>query len=323
MRGWIVLVKALGGAAALAQAFSQTALAVDGVIEINQVRALAGGVTPGDTAGFPVVLSERGSYRLTGGLMIPNASTDGIQVTADNVTIDLNGFSITGSVVCTGVNDGAPTNSCNPTGIGAGVRIGAGITPTRNVTIRNGTIRGAGGSGIQSQLAFYTHIEGVQAIGNGGSGIMVGNFGRVIDSQASRNFRNGIAAVEQSIIRGNVVTRNGNRGIDGGTLSLVENNVITGNKGAGIFVVSNVGGTAVRGNTVGWNQDAGIRCEVGCSVVGNTVRGNTGIGLMLRPQGISNDTSGYAGNVIHSSSQAVLGGIQIGPNACNGNTTCP
>ena len=28
-------------------------LAVDGVIEINQVRAVAGDVTPGDTPGFP------------------------------------------------------------------------------------------------------------------------------------------------------------------------------------------------------------------------------------------------------------------------------
>ena len=51
---------------ALTLAWSSVAWAVDGVIEINQHRALAGGVTAGDTAGFPVTLSQRGSYRLTG-----------------------------------------------------------------------------------------------------------------------------------------------------------------------------------------------------------------------------------------------------------------
>ena len=40
--------------------------AVEGVIDINQARALAGGVTPGDTPGFPVTVSQSGSYRLTG-----------------------------------------------------------------------------------------------------------------------------------------------------------------------------------------------------------------------------------------------------------------
>ena len=53
------------------------ALAVDGVIEINQARALAGGVTAGDSAGFPVTLSASGSYRLTGNLTVPS-STSGI-----------------------------------------------------------------------------------------------------------------------------------------------------------------------------------------------------------------------------------------------------
>lgn len=40
----------------------------DGVILINQSRALAGGVTSGDTPGFPVTISQAGSYPLTGNL---------------------------------------------------------------------------------------------------------------------------------------------------------------------------------------------------------------------------------------------------------------
>ena len=45
----------LGLAVALLLALlaAERAAAVDGVIEINQVRALAGGVTAGDAPGFP------------------------------------------------------------------------------------------------------------------------------------------------------------------------------------------------------------------------------------------------------------------------------
>jgi len=53
-----------------------------------------GVLPPGDAAGFPVTISEVGSYRLTGNLSI--GSTDAIEITADNVTLDLNGFLIIG-----------------------------------------------------------------------------------------------------------------------------------------------------------------------------------------------------------------------------------
>ena len=69
--------------------------AVDGVILIDQNKALAGNVTPGDGAGYPVILSLPGSYRLSGNLTVPISAT-GIQIAADGVSLDLNGFSITG-----------------------------------------------------------------------------------------------------------------------------------------------------------------------------------------------------------------------------------
>src|SRR6266850_592227 len=71
----------------------QGAYAVDGVVLIDQNRALAGNVTPGDAPGFPISITQPGSYRLSGNLTVP-AATNGIEISASNVTIDLNGFSI-------------------------------------------------------------------------------------------------------------------------------------------------------------------------------------------------------------------------------------
>ena len=75
---------------------SARAYAVDGVVLIDQNKALAGNVTPGDTAGFPVTISQPGSYRLSSNLTVPNATTSAIQITSHGVSLDLNGFSIIG-----------------------------------------------------------------------------------------------------------------------------------------------------------------------------------------------------------------------------------
>src|SRR2546423_2519484 len=76
--------------------FTGAAYGVDGVVLIDQNRALAGNVTPGDTAGFPISITQPGSYRLSGNLTVP-VSTNGIEILTSNVTIDLNGFSLSGS----------------------------------------------------------------------------------------------------------------------------------------------------------------------------------------------------------------------------------
>jgi hypothetical protein len=78
--------------AAAMLAFAASAGAVDGIIEINQAKVLANG------GSFPYTIAAANagqSYRLTGPLKVP-ASTDGIDVNAPNVTIDLNGFTISG-----------------------------------------------------------------------------------------------------------------------------------------------------------------------------------------------------------------------------------
>jgi hypothetical protein len=51
----ILFVLAIAVSLAASEAF-----AIDGVIELNQVRAEAGGVSPGDASGFPVTISQPG-----------------------------------------------------------------------------------------------------------------------------------------------------------------------------------------------------------------------------------------------------------------------
>lgn len=71
--------------------------AEEGEIEINQARAEAGEVTGSDTAGFPVTIDSAGKFALTGNLSAPSGTT-AIQVSADNVSLDLRGFSVSGMV---------------------------------------------------------------------------------------------------------------------------------------------------------------------------------------------------------------------------------
>ena len=68
-------------------ALSVSAFAVDGVTLINQATVAAAG-------GFPYVISQPGSYKLSGNLVVPNTAAYAMTITASNVTLDLNGFTI-------------------------------------------------------------------------------------------------------------------------------------------------------------------------------------------------------------------------------------
>jgi hypothetical protein len=91
------------------------------------------------------LLSLRKSGRvegLAGNLTLVSVNNDAIQITANNVTRDLNGFTIAGPVTCTT----GPPFKCSATGTGIGIK-----DPTRsrrNITMRNGTVRGMGNAGI-------------------------------------------------------------------------------------------------------------------------------------------------------------------------------
>jgi hypothetical protein len=190
----------------LCAGLSSNMYAVDGVVLIDQNRALAGNVTPGDTPGFPVTISVAGSYRLAGNLTVPDTNTTAILVTADNVTIDLNGFSIVGPTVCVGAPLG-PVTSCSPTGTGAGVDGGL----HSSITVVNGSVRGMGQAGIILR-GNGGSVEKVHADSNGSLGIGVTN-GTVRGNTANFNGGLGIGAGSPSTMSGNTARFNGMDGI--------------------------------------------------------------------------------------------------------------
>jgi hypothetical protein len=204
---------AASAASALALGALQPALATNGVVDINQARALAGGVTAGDTPGFPIIISESGSYRLTSNIDITGVAspltTRAIEITAPDVSLDLNGFSVIGPVNCTGAG---ATISCLPALlVNAADLIYAGSSASR-LSLRNGSVRGAAASGIyldgpdpsirdlvsSSNFAEGVRFNGtgtadnVRVIKNGFRGLSVGAEAALSRIYAKDNFSDGV-----------------------------------------------------------------------------------------------------------------------------------
>jgi hypothetical protein len=251
------------------------ALAVDGVILIDQNRAVAGGVTPGDAPGFPITISVSGSYRLAGNLTVANADTTAISIenTANAVTIDLNGFSINGPVSCElDVNQpGSPTvcsdaaADSNIFGPGVGIRSFA----DEALIVRNGTIRGMGRFALFQTGGAYVIIENVHARENGRGGLWPSS-GTIINSSATFNGDQGII-LNAGVIKGTIVSRNVGDGIasTGLPLSVIES-LVNSNGGFGINFASSgvVSNSLIHNNAAGAIDGNAIKTGNYCSGTG-------------------------------------------------------
>lgn len=284
------------------------ALAVDGVIEINQARALAGGVVPGDAPDFPVTINTGGSFRLTGSLSL-NAgllNVSAISVTSSNgVTIDLNGFALEGPGSC-------GTDGCVTPGTSRGID-GAG---SPSVTVRRGIVRGFPGGGVL--LGGRARVEDVTAFNNGGSGIQVDANSVVTGCIAGSNAANGIQTSSGNTIAGNAADTNGQNGIQASQSSSLSHNTATSNKGTGIAASTS---STLDGNTARLNLGNGISC-INCVLVGNTAFANTLFGFSL------DVNSGYTQSNLRDNNGGnaqpqVAGGIDQGLNVCGVPIACP
>jgi hypothetical protein len=212
---------------ALAQNKGGGSTASSGVVTIDQARAEAGGVTPGDAPGFPVTLSQPGRYRLTANLTIADANTSGIVITAPNVTLDLDGFTIAGPVTCAAY--ASPPTVCSGTGNGDGIAVVlADYNARAAILVANGTVRGMGRHGVHANSSFDGfRVERLFALNNGNAGLLV-NGGAISDSQSSFNGQSGIRGNNLLLVN-NVVRSNGSYGISVNFSSAGVHNVVQGN----------------------------------------------------------------------------------------------
>jgi parallel beta-helix repeat protein len=234
--------------------------------------------TPGD-ASDAFIISQPGSYYFGGNIAISTGVT-GILVQASNVTIDLNGFSLTSSTA----------NS------GPGIKV---LSGNHHITIRHGAISGWTQSGISvlavsneisDDLFENLHVSGSGSTGlnagssslvrncicnsNGNAGIIVGANSLVIDCMANSNFVAGIVLGAHSQASHCVANFNGSSaGIfaQGDGCAVQE---CTCNANFTGISMSNGSGHTVRGCTAKDNAITGILFGDRCQVIGNTCDGN-------------------------------------------------
>jgi len=284
--GWTLLAVALWPA---------DVRAVDGVIEINQARALAGGVTATDSTGFPVIVDASGSYRLTSNLNVPaGSSAIVLSSAAKDVTIDLNGYAIIGV-----------RNPADP--------LLDGIVGSSNGSLRvsNGTIRDMNASGIFTNGVLIA--ERVESVNNGFSGLWGGDDTSLVDVTALNNGSHGIRVGDRTKVY-RCSTNTNFDGILAGKSSVIVNSTAIDNTGNGIYADN---GSVVTGNTANGNGGDGIAGASGLTVTDNSARTNTGFGIHIT-------SGGYGGNVLtNNGAGSVSGGLQIGTNVCGTDITCP
>jgi hypothetical protein len=194
------------------------AMMVPGIVKsANEVVLVDPGSAGSASPGFLMVIDEPGNYRLKGNVTIPDADTTAIEINSDNVTIDLNGFSIQGPTQCS-----PPPVSCAPTGSGNGVH----AVNRENIVVSNGRIQGMGRLGIYLETR-TARIEKVRLVSNGAGGAVF--FGGLInESTVESNGGDGIFGLDIDV-RGSVIRGNKSFGLEAYGKSVYADNQFCGN----------------------------------------------------------------------------------------------
>ncbi|MGD9872917.1 MAG: hypothetical protein AB7T27_01480 [Kiritimatiellia bacterium] len=218
---------------------------------------------PITNAGF--VIRQPGSYYLPTNLICVGSS--GIIIATNDITLDLNGFSIIG--------DGSGN---------WGIYASAGYK--NNFTLRNGAVTGFGQLGMDVSVIRGSHVENVTVVGNGASGMAVGAKSLIINCRAIQNGQVGIFGDDRSVIRDCIAAENGGEGIYAEPGSLVLNCVAYSNRDAGIIVHFN---GYVRDCVATFNSSNGIFGAEGSKISGNVSSYNAHHGIAV-----------YAGTIVEN-----------------------
>lgn len=211
--------------------------------------------TPGDSDLSPSVykISQPGSYYLTGDVL-GEAGKHGIEITAQNVTLDLNGFTVRGV----------------PASLSGILHSGQ----AQAVRVVNGFVEGWGGRGVclnQGLIAGTNSVEDLTVRGCGMIGIQV--MGSATRCLARDNAGGGFELSGEGVASGCAALENAGVGFYLSGRFIAERCISTGNADHG-FILANAP-CHVRSCTAQSNGNSGIRVAAHGSVIeGNICRGN-------------------------------------------------
>lgn len=300
---------------------------------------------PGDATSI-FKITRAGSYYLTSGITVGASGKSTIVVAASNVTIDLNGFTLSGTTLF-----GNPSIH--------GIALGGSFD---HVKVCNGTVRQFGQHGISLGVSGYNArdmvVESVHAEGNGASGILVSKSGVIRTCSATANGQSGIfmshgliescsadqnaewgiylyegGTITHCIAKGNAVgiqapysvitecrvESSTSSGIIGFSDAIITNCIAQGNND-GITVYS---GSSVRNCVCNDNRGDGLVLDSDCTAIGNTCNANgaqaasAGIHALRSGNRIEGNTARFN---VGSGVQATMGGNFIIQNSCGGST---
>lgn len=240
--------------------------------------------TPGDSLGL-YKITQPGSYYLTGNITVPE-SKHGIMITASEVTIDLNGYSVIGP----GKENG---NSAH--GIYTYINV------TNNVTVKNGTVKGFKGSGLFLYYSGHKVIN-VNSFDNGTYGFEVSGSCNVLRCTAQGNSTG--MKISSGTVENCNISSNDSYGIFGINAIISEcyvyNNGITSYQ-PGVYIVrcvlkdcniySNGGDPAsisvvaeeskIENNNIQHGGSTGLQLGKNCYAKGNNIRSNGSVGIRI------------------------------------------
>ncbi len=225
--------------------------------------------TPSQNANDDYTISAPGSYYLTGNITI--SKFKGIHVTSSNVSINLNGFTVSG----------APANNGFTVSSGPGCSIingrlgglNSAIVGLSGLTIRDVECDHCTNGIFASANAVLDCVTDT----NNGSGINAGNGCKVAGCVASGNGRNGmgsgiVAGIRATVDNCNTVGNSVNGIFAGGDSSILNNHSSQnggGTPGAGIVTTSGTG-SRIEGNSVRDNAGVGINASSLDTIIHNT-----------------------------------------------------
>lgn len=271
--------------------------------------------TPGNQSAM-YRITQPGSYYLTGPID-GVAGKAGIQILADDVTLDLNGFTVNG-------------NGSGTSGIAAGTNVS-------RIEVRNGTVRGWSGVAVELTLATSSTVRDVRAEGslrgivtgsrcvvqdsfavdNTQEGFSVGNYSRVMNATVRGNY-DGIVLGNSSIAEQSSSMQNRGSGIVAYNFAVVDRCLASGNVDNGVEASVSV---EVKNCSAQFNSGDGIQFEGFCTITDNVASNNAMAGLRSNSTAYrsvirgNNSTSNQVGIQVDGPSNLIIG------NSCTSNPT--